>query len=71
MKFYANIQYLVIVPLDTDCVHGGRVAKALAYSAQGDGFGGISEIYLSKRYSVRHRGTWNGMCDIAGINCDL
>ena len=32
-------------------------------------FGGVSEIYFSNRYSLRHGGTLNGLGGIAGINC--
>ena len=44
-------------------IHGGRVAKALAFYATLEvtgscpTFGGISEIYFSNRYSLRHGGT--------------
>ena len=34
-------------------------------------FGGISEIHFSNRYSLRHGVIQNGLCGIAGINCDL
>ena len=34
-------------------------------------FGGIPEIYFSNRYSLRHGGTLNSLCGIAGINSAL
>ena len=30
-------------------------------------FGGISEIHISNRYSLQHRGTWNGQSGNTGI----
>jgi len=52
-------------------IHNGQMANALACDARSHrtrpSFGDISVIHFLNRYSIWHRGTQNGLCDIAAI----
>ena len=71
------INYSKSLQLDTiHSIHGGRVAikhspATLEVTGSHPTCGGISEIYFSNRYSLRHGGFLNGLCGVAGINYAL
>jgi len=53
-------------------IHGGRRTRLQRWMSRVCAATPVTflRFIFSCRYSLRHRGTWNGLCDIAGINCD-